>query len=521
MDTLLNRFSDKVNSVITGFDRIVFKGMIMPIMHAAGMMSFLMARGVLNKDFKNYAISQSQAIVRSAEELAIARTGNGITYIPSLYERKETIARNRQKESGVEEGLIGIWSCVESCHTYKSTYNPASTYPLLSFERSKCKHLYYYFDDPVYGFMSVRLQTWAPYEIQIALNGREWLRRSLDKSGCGYDVVGNKFLYIDDYSLAQKLLDEQVKTDFREVLKGLLPTVFPVMTEVVGPNLSYYWTYWQTEVAKDYIFKDSGVLSALMDDFQIHAIITGKGERILKYFGSPVRKDGQPRQNSNPEIISRTNDWYDGARVRHWNAGNSVKLYNEHNVLRFEMTMNNPAKFMIYRHSENQDKSEPKRFLKMRKGVADTMARVEISKNILNRFTEHVATVKENTKLEVLLNSVDSHFVHEGKKVRALDVFGKDRELICAISDPALNVHGITNKELRKLLRSSSWAKNMPDKNLSARVTRHLALLRKHGLIKKLPNQRKYALTDKGCKITAALNAALATSVEGLLGKAA
>ena len=521
MDTLLSRFTGKVNSVITGFDRIVFKGMIMPIMHAAGMTSFLVARKVLNKDFKSYAIAQSQAIVRAAEEFEKAQCGYGITYIPSHSVRKEDLARNRQKETGVKEGLIGIWSCVETCNTFRSTYDPTSAYPLLKSERSKCKHLYSYFDDPTYGVMSVRLQTWAPYEIQIALNGREWLRRSLDAEGCGYAVKGNKFLHIDDYDLAQKLLDEQPKTDFGNVLEGFLPSVFPVMPDVVGKGLSYYWSFWQSEVAKDYIFEDRSVLSSLMDDFQIHALITGKGGRILTYFGNPVRADGQPHHSAKPEIMSRTNSWYDGARVRHWNFTNSVKLYNEHNVLRFEMTMNDPTKFKIHRHAENQDKSEPKRFLPMRKGIADTAARFQISKDVINRFTEHMATVEEKLRLGELLDTAGAPFMRDGKKVRALDVFGKDRDLLSMISDPAFDVGAITNKQLQIALKGTLWAKGMSGKRLSGRITRHLRLLREHGIIKKLPNQRKYVLTDKGRKITAALDAALATSVEALMKQAA
>jgi len=51
MDPLLSKFSTLVNGVITGFDRIIFKGIIQPIMYAAGMESFLIARKVLNKDF--------------------------------------------------------------------------------------------------------------------------------------------------------------------------------------------------------------------------------------------------------------------------------------------------------------------------------------------------------------------------------------------------------------------------------------------------------------------------------------
>ena len=521
MDTLLNKFSAKVNNIITGFDRIVFKGIVRPIVYAAGMTSFLMARGIKNKDFKDYAVAQSQAIVRSAEEYSKREHGSGIEYIPSLNTRKEALAHERQEEKGITEGLIGIWSCVESCNTFRSTFDPEQTYPLLKPERSKCKHLYYYFDDPVYGFMSARLQTWAPYEIQIALNGREWLRRSLDAAGCDYVVCGNKFLYIDDYGLAQEFLDAQIETCFEDVLNGFLPSVFPAMPDVLGNGLSYYWTLWQSEIAKDYIFNDEAALGELMDDLQLHALITGKGGRILKYFGSPIRPDGQPYQNTYPEIFSIVKNWFDGLRVRHWNGKNSVKVYNEHTVLRFEMTMNDPTKFKIYRHAENQDKSEPKKLRPMRKGIADTAARAEISKQIIDRFTEHMAAVEQKERLGEALSPVTSPIISQNKRTRSIDAFGKDKDLLSAIADPAFDVHAITNKKLQATLRDTGWGKGLNGKQLSGKITRHLRLLREHGLIKKLPNQRKYTLTDKGRKLTAAVEAASAASVNDLLKLAA
>jgi hypothetical protein len=521
MDTLSSKFNGIVKNIITGFDRIVFKGSIRAIMYAAGMESFLISRKVLNKDFKDYAIAQSKAIVESAEEVAKLYSGSGITYIPSHNQRKETIAHKRQEETGIKEGLIGVWSCVESCNTFRSTYNPVKKYPSLRSERSKCKHLYYYFDDPVYGFMSIRLQTWAPYEIQIALNGRQWLRRSLDTAGCNYILSGNKFLHIDDYALAQEFLDAQIRTEFNGVLKGFLPTVFPKMSEILNPGLSYYWTFWQSEIAKDYIFNDSAALKKLMDDFLIHALITGKGGQVLRYFGSPVRANEQPHNLANPEIMSRVKQWYDGVRVRHWQDKNSVKFYNEHNVLRFEMTMNDPTRFRIHRHSENQDKSEPKQFIPMRKGIADTFARAEISKNIINRFAEHILAVEEKIRLGELLTPVSSPIIRKGRRIRALDIFGKDKELLRAISDPAFDVGAITNKALQKTLAGTAWSKNMSGKPFAGRISRHLSLLREHGLIKKLPNQRKYTLTDKGRKITTAIDAASAASVNALLQFAA
>jgi hypothetical protein len=243
MDALSGKFASKVNGTITGFDRIVFKGIIRPIMHAAGMESFLVARKVKNKDFKDYAMAQSRLIVECAEEISKKECGRKVTYIASLNDRKEKLAHERQAESELSEGLIGVWSCVESCHTFKSAYDPTKTCPTLRAERGKCKHLYFYFDHPTFGFMSVRLQTWAPYEIQIALNGREWLRRSLDKAECGYLVCGNKFFHIDDYGLAQDLLDAQARVDFTNVLRGFLPAVFPCIQEVLGPVVSEIRSY--------------------------------------------------------------------------------------------------------------------------------------------------------------------------------------------------------------------------------------------------------------------------------------
>jgi len=520
MDTFYNRFNEKIKGIITGFDRIVFKGMIRPIMFAGGMQYHLMSRGVLNKDFKSYVQTQSQAIIETADEISERLCGNKSIYISSSNDRKETLAHNRQKETGVKEGLIGVWSCVEACNTFHSTFNDGGTYPILKHKQSRCKHLYFYFDDPVYGFMSIRLQTWAPYEIQIALNGREWLRRSLDEYGCGYILSGNKFLHIDDYDLAQELLDKQRNADFENILNRFLPSVFPLMPKILGEEKSYYWTLWQSELAKDYIFESGDSLKPLMDDFMLHAMISGTGERILKYFGSPVKSDGQPHPKSNLEILSRSIKWFNGIRVRHWNEKNSVKFYNEHNVLRFEMTMNNPAKFKIHRHVEGQDKSEPKRFIPMRKGIADISVRAAVSHDIVNRFTEQMSSVKNKTPLREVLNPVIKPLIRNGKKIRSLDVFGKDLDLLCAISDPVFNVSGITNKQLQKILQKTAWAKKMSGKQLSGRISRHLRLLRDHGLIKKYKNQNKYYLSDSGQKFTAAINAALTSSVDELLKSA-
>jgi hypothetical protein len=84
-----------------------------------------------------------------------------------------------QKFSDVINGYISGFDRI----VFKARYDKTAGFPRLSRHWGKCKHLYFYYDHEDYGFMNIRLQTWFPYHIQIAMNGREWLRRSLEKLG--------------------------------------------------------------------------------------------------------------------------------------------------------------------------------------------------------------------------------------------------------------------------------------------------------------------------------------------------
>ena len=55
------------------------------------------------------------------------------------------------------------------------------------------------------------------------------------------------------------------------------------------------------------------------------------------------------------EVLTRVTDFNDGIRVRHWVDKNSVKVYNEQNLLRIETTINNPGKFLVFRHKKGHE----------------------------------------------------------------------------------------------------------------------------------------------------------------------
>ena len=237
--------------------------------------------------------------------------------------------------------------------------------------------------------------------------------------------------------------------------------------------------------------------------------------------GRPVCKNGQPHPQTNPDLLTRTNKWHDCTRIRHWVDRNSVKMYNEQNVLRFELTMNDPTKFQVYRKVEGKENSE-KKLLPMRKGISDIWLRAKISSQRIRCFTEHMATVTEPTSVGELLEKVREPVIsQQGKRYRALDVTGKDLELLQAIADPKYAAGAMTNKLLRDSLADTKWAKGFNEKQLSGRVSRHLRLLREHGLIRRVPKRHQYELTEKGRQLTTALTYFLNASIDDLVKQAA
>lgn len=466
-------------------------------------------------------MEQTACLVQTIDEYAKDHCGQGIMAIPSWRIRKEDLAHRRQQDQQVEKGLIGVWSCQEAASSFRARYCATSGYPQLQKYQTRCKHLYFYFDHGQLGFMNIRLQTWFPYHIQICLNGRQWLRRSLQQEQIDFLAHGNKFLHISDYPKAQRLLDKQLDARFVELLDGFVPVAFPMFRDVLGPHLSYYWTMWQSEWASDLIFTSPAALAPTMQSLLRHAHMTGTSTRVLRYLDRPLTKAGKPHARCKEDVVTRVTGFNDGIRLRHWVDHNSVKLYNEQNVLRIETTINNPGKFRVFRHKQGQSSEQPKSRLPLRKGVMDIPLRAKVSQEVNNRLINDLSLLRDQSPVHEVIDAITGCRIKNGRRFRALDPTGKDRNLLQSICAPEFRISGITNKALRQKLSDTGFGSKRTDKQLSAKISRHLSLLRAHGIIRKLPNQNRYQLTVKGIKLTNILNAFLAASTESLVKMAA
>jgi hypothetical protein len=293
------------------------------------------------------------------------------------------------------------------------------------------------------------------------------------------------------------------------------------MRTTLGEDLGYTWSLWQSEWATDLLFRNRRDVDRVIDQCVRHAFIGGHAARLMRYFGRPLTNGGQPRRNCSDSLQTKIMELDEGIRIRHWVGSNSVKMYNEYNVLRFETTVNDPSMYRAYRRKQGADSDAPKQYLPLRKGVADTALRAKASQRTNDRFAEHIAAMHSAQPFSEVLSEVTQRIQKRGRSVRALDPTGKDLAILKAIADPRITLQGFSNKDLRHHLAHERRLDGKTDKQRSGMMTRAIRLLRDHGVIRQLPKARRYQLTPRGRQLVITLNAALAASVEELTAIAA
>ena len=79
-----------------------------------------------------------------------------------------------------------------------------------------------------------------------------------------------------------------------------------------------------------------------------------------------------------------------------------------------------------------------------------------------------------------------------------------------------MRINGFRNADLRQAVFGKDGDKHLIRKR-SGQISRKLALLRAHGLIRRVPRTRRWMLTDEGKSITTLLAATANASVPALL----
>jgi len=520
------KYAGQIAGVLNGFDRLVLRGTLRQIAYPFGLQGYLWANQVLLKDFGPH-VQRASEQVKTASLEGMKAADRPIVYLPSSREDKEKTAQMIARRDGIESGPVCALTCVEPCWSF-DVHRNRETKQLDLVQRSrKCLFVYQYWQHPELGWMNARIQTWFPFSIQICLNGREWLARKMQQQGIGFQKQDNCFVWIEDWAAAQRLLDEQLKTDWPKLLDGIARGLNPRHEEMFARlPVDYYWSVYQSEWASDVVFHKAEDLRRLFPLWLRHAILTFQSADILKFLGKKVTSKGEVPANVRAEVTSSMKRRQSGARIKHWYGENSLKAYDKAysmvgSTLRAEMTMQNPEEFKVYRHPEGEQE-KPKRWYRLRKGVADLPRRAEICQRSNERYLNALASVDSSQTLAELIDEIQKPTCWQGKRNRPLHPFGEpDVSLLEAISRGDFLLNGLRNRDLQKLLYPNSAGGENQRHQRSAAAGRRLRLLRAHRLIRKVPNTHRYHVTDLGRRILPAVLSARHATLKSLNAKAA
>ena len=526
MHQFIAKHQEQIVGVLSGFDRVVFRGTLRPIAYADGMKRYLRATHVLLKDFGRHVEEVSNRLKEAS--LAQARAlGRPVRYLPSSQTDKDALARRIMAADGITRGLVGVLSCVEPCQSFEMRRDRDTQKLVVEASYRKCLFLYHYWVHPVLGFMHARIQTWFPFAIQVCLNGREWLARQLEAAGLQYVRRDNCFPWVEDWATAQCLLDRQVKAHWPKLLDGIARQLNPIHATLFRAYpLHYYWSTHQSEWATDLVFRDAAPLRRLYPRLLHHAVTTFGSVDVMRFLGRRVSLSGHVRRNFGGEVVSDLRQREEGIRIKHRVNGNAVKLYDKAytpvgNVLRAEATFNNVADLRVYRPKEGDPDGELA-WRAMRRGIADLHRRTEVSRKATERYLDAFASVDDDTTLDELLRRLGQPTQWRGRRVRAFRPFdAHDHALLAAVSRGEFTLNGFRNRDLQRLLFPHSATTRPEGRRRSAQVSRKLRLLRAHGLIRKIPGTHRYHLTPSGRKAITALLTALRSTVRQLTPAAA
>lgn len=183
-------------------------------------------------------------------EAYIRDQGCPLEYLNSGQIDKGNLARRHYEQAPDKTGLVCAFSAVEPCKTTTVKPNRTSKHLEVTSRTTKCKHYYFYYNDEGFGRMFLRIQTWFPYNVQIYLNGHEYLSRLLQSEGIPYSMYNNSFSYIEDFDRAQEMADHVLQKKLSDSFDGMVRKVnclLPDIEDVFG--YSYYWCVDQCEFA--------------------------------------------------------------------------------------------------------------------------------------------------------------------------------------------------------------------------------------------------------------------------------
>src|SRR5260370_3629981 len=296
MQQFIAKFEKNIQGVMSGFDRVLFRGSLRRLMHPLGMKWYLSQNNILCKQYEDHVKDISKKVKKAA--LAPLQQQNLLVRHVYGCDDKESIARASAAERGITEGDVCALTAMEMAPTFQHYKTDMVIRP------RPCLTIYHYRIDPEFGWMHARIQTWFPFSVHVCINGREWLARRMNGEGLNYFRQDNCFPWVEDIPRAQQLFQEQLTVNWAERLQPLAQRLNPLHEEIFrNYPTQYYWTAFQCEWATDILFHP-GTLAPLGPLLLQHGLLGFSSPEVFQFLGPRTNFSGQIPANNPGELTT-------------------------------------------------------------------------------------------------------------------------------------------------------------------------------------------------------------------------
>lgn len=484
-------FAPLIHCILSCFDRVIIKGRLS--IHSDEQLNsfvrcFLKIRHV---DFMDSLSARSEQLVDHAKDIA-TEAGRPYIFLDKKV-RKEEMIQQMVESASLTVGLVAVLCAMETCKTVKLVGGKGA--PRLTFVKRPQRVLYFYYLDPNFGLMHIRLETYFTYAIQVYVNGHNWLARQMLKRKLGFTQLDNTFSHLENPEESQRLADQFAQINWVKELGRMARRVNPFIC--AGGWLStqnYYWVTEQAEYASDVIFKDRSQLKDLCPRLMDYALVNFNARDILTFLGRKLTGHFLGDVSTDLKKEKRLH----GARVKHRMKQNWIKMYDKFGlVLRVETVINDPREFKVRRTRTRKGK-KVKVWVGMNKGVTNLASYQKHCRAANDRYLNALSFVKDPTPSYQRVADVVDSKTKDGRSYAGFNP-GKteDVRLFEAVLSGEHELRGFYNIDVRKLLFPETNDANKNRSQANA-MTRKLKRLHVRGLIAKIPRTRRWRVTDKG-----------------------
>jgi len=437
IELLSEKYGDRLDGVLNGYDRITLHGSLHPFCYAKGMTNYLYSQQIRSFDYAQFAEPLRDEIRANAEAVAAA-AGLSIEFIRQRNFRKEDRLASLIKKRGWQPGLVHIFSAMEPCAAYQAWHDKQTQQTFLRYTDGKCLHYDCYFIDEALGLCYLRVPTGCPFRLQFYTNGHAGLAAQLTACGIASELRDHACVHIADYARANALAAQRDSAPLHARLDAIAQRYCPFLQRL---QLSVQWSLWQVEYATDLVFKRSADLQAFYTLRLETLIHTVKPDDSATFLGRKLHGNYQAA------IGNRLNTRELGTRLQHTMQPVSIKQYDKFGcIVRIEVTVNDLSFFKQHREVQHPDGSHELKDAPMKQTSYSLPALRELLVAANQRYLKFISAIETPAVGVQRLNQLSQTQTDNQHRYKGFNLFAEAEAgmLIAAAETPAARAAAVS-----------------------------------------------------------------------------